>query len=215
MKQRLTFLVFLVIIALPTVGEERGAKELYEKGLKTLHKGFLGGDPEKAIEIFRKVIDIYPDSRYAISAELGIADAYFKKKEYRVAVDLYREFLEKRPDYPKADYIMYQIGRCFCSLTPAYDRDLTPAKNGISYLRNLINHYPDSRYVKPAKKMLDELMEKIARREIYVGNFYIKDGDIASAKKHFLEAKKWAVKAKTLKEIERYLKKIEEWENSE
>lgn len=194
---------------------EEGPKELYEKGVRVMEKGFLGGDPEKAIEIFRKVIDLYPDSDYAVLAELGIADAYFKKKEYGVAVDLYKEFIDKRPDYPDADYVIYQIGRCFYLLAPAYDRDLTPAKNGVTYLRILINNYSDSKYVEPAKKMLNELVEKIARREIYIGKFYMKGGDFISAKNHFLEAKKWAMRRETLEKIEGFLNEIDRWERSE
>lgn len=190
--------------------ETKSPDELYKEGLKKLTGGAFREDPDKAIEIFKKIMELYPDSEYAVLSEIGIGDAYYKKKEYYSAVEVYRGFYEKKPDYEKGDYILFRIGECFYRLTPSYDRDLTPAQNGVLYLRTLIKKYPSSQYREKAEKMVRELISKLSKREIMVGEFYLKRGDIGSAEKHFEKAIEISDDPSLKEEAEKYLRKIRE-----
>jgi len=64
------------------------AYELASDGMEN----FKDGKYRKAIESFEKLKDWYPFSKYAILAELKIADAYFNLGEYEEAVFAYEEF---------------------------------------------------------------------------------------------------------------------------
>jgi len=202
----LIFFIFSVLHA----GETKGPDELYNDGIKKLSGGAFREDPDKAIEIFRKIMDLYPESEYAVLAEIGIGDAYYKKKEYLSAVETYKGFYEKKPDYEKADYILFRIGECFYRLTPSYDRDLSPAQNGILYLNTLIKKYPASQYKERAEKMVKELKNKLSKRELMIGEFYLKRGDIGSAEKHFESALDISDDPSLKEKAEKYLKKIRE-----
>ena len=58
--------------------EEKTAQELVSNGMDD----FKSGNYRKAIESFEKLKDWYPFSKFAILAELKIADAYYCLKEY-------------------------------------------------------------------------------------------------------------------------------------
>ncbi len=203
-------LIFLLISSTLHADKKKSPEELYNEGVKRLSGGAFREDPDRAIEIFREIMELYPESEYAVLAEIGIGDAYYKKKEYLSAVEIYKGFYEKRPDYQNADYILFRIGECFYKLTPSYDRDITPAHHGILYLNTLIKKYPASIYREKAEKMIKDLKNKIAKRELMIGEFYLKRGDLGSAKKHFESLLEVADDPLLKEKAERYLKRISE-----
>jgi outer membrane protein assembly factor BamD len=208
--KRIFLIIFAIIFSTAHAEETKSPDELYNEGIKKLSGGAFREDPDKAIEIFRKIIELYPESEYAVLAEIGIGDAYYKKKEFLSAVEVYRGFYEKKPDYEKADYILFRIGECFYRLTPSYDRDLTPAQNGILYLNTLIKKYPSSPYREKAEKMVKELKNKLSKRELMIGEFYLKRGDIGSAEKHFEKVLEISDDPSLREKAEKYLKRIRE-----
>lgn len=208
--KRAPFLFIILLFSIHLEGKEpESAEELYEEGMKKLKGGVFGADPDRAIEIFKKIIELYPDSEYVIPAEIGIGDAHYRKKDYHLAVESYKSIYERIPDYERGDYVLFRIGECFYRLTPSVDRDLTPAQNGVVYLETLIKKYPDSPYVKDARKMLDELLYKLAEKELRIGDFYLKRGDIGSAEKRFRAALETSSHPSIQRKAREALKKIE------
>lgn len=157
--------------------KKESAEATYNKAVKKLErKKFIGLIPyrntEEAIELFQQVIDNYPNTKFAVLSEIGLADAYFYKNEYDEAQSRYNEFYNLHPNNEYTPYAIYMSGRCFEELSSDYDRDLTPVKNAISEFQRLIRDYPESSYTEDARKRLEGLYEKVAMREFYIGRFY-------------------------------------------
>jgi outer membrane protein assembly factor BamD len=157
--------------------KKESAEEIYSKAVKKLErKKFIGVIPyrntEEAIELFQQIIDNYPNSKYALLAEIGLADAYFFKDEYDEAQSRYSEFYNLHPGNEYTPYAIYMSGRCFEEMSSDYDRDLTPINNAIAEFTKLKINYKDSKYTEDATKRLTALYEKVAMREFYVARFY-------------------------------------------
>jgi len=157
--------------------KKESPEEIYNKAVAKLErKKFLGVIPyrntEKAIELFQMIIDNYPNSKYAVLSELGLADAYFYRDEYDEAQSRYSEFYNLHPGNEYTPYAIYMSGRCFEELSSSYDRDLTPVQNAIAEFTKIVRLYPDSKYYEDAQKRLNLLNEKIIKREFYIGRFY-------------------------------------------
>ncbi len=60
---------------------------------------FEDGDYQDAIESFERLRDWYPFSKYAILAELKIADAHYHLEQYEEAIFAYEEFEKLHPRY--------------------------------------------------------------------------------------------------------------------
>jgi len=157
--------------------KKESAEEIYNKAVKKLErKKFIGLIPyrgtEDAIELFQQVIDNYPNTKYALLSEIGLADSYFYKDEYDEAQSRYNEFYNLHPGNEYSPYAIYMSGRCFEEISSSYDRDLTPVNNAIAEYTKLLQNEPQSNYTDDARKRLKVLYEKVAKREFYIGRFY-------------------------------------------
>lgn len=171
--------------------KKESAEEIYNKAVKKLErKKFIGLIPyrstEDAIELFQQVIDNYPNTKYALLSELGLADAYFYRNEYDEAQSRYSEFYNLHPGNEYTPYAIYMSGRCFEEMSSSYDRDLTPVNNAIAEFTKLIQNYPENNYVEDAKKRLAVLYEEVAKREFYIGRFYYRRKEYHSSIDRFI-----------------------------
>ncbi len=147
------------------------AETYYLRGVAYLDDSMF----QEALERFSLVKNKFPYSKYAIDAELKIGDTYYKKGEFLEAQRIYSLFAELRPQDVRRDYAIYQSGMCFYSSTPtAIDRDLSLAYRAIQEFKILIELFPNSIYFKDALERYTELRIRLAKKEIYIANFYRK-----------------------------------------
>jgi tetratricopeptide (TPR) repeat protein len=116
--------------------EEKSAQELVQDGVDY----FEAGKYKKAVESFEKLRDWYPFSRYAILAELKIADAYFNLESYADAIFAYEEFEQLHPRNEAIPYVVFRIGRSYFNQIDTIDRDQSNAAKALeTYLRLIRN----------------------------------------------------------------------------
>jgi outer membrane protein assembly factor BamD len=188
MKQLLLFLAAIALLSVtacvyvdPDV--EKPAHELAQNGLDE----FNDGDYRKAIQYFEKVRDWYPFSQHAKMAELKIADAHFRLKEYEEAIAAYEEFQELHPTHESIPYIVHQIGLCYFNRLRTIDRDQTMALKAIETFDQLIKNYPESSFVQDAKEKIDRCRKNLAEHDFYVGHFYYRTKHYKAALFRFKE----------------------------
>ncbi|MFO1518360.1 MAG: outer membrane protein assembly factor BamD [bacterium] len=137
------------------------------------------------LEIFKSR---FPDSKYALEAELKIGDAYYRKKEYLLAAETYQLYTKLHPTSEKLDYAYYRIGLSYLHESPKQiDRDQEHLPAAIDSFAIVVTQYPNSQYAKIAKQKYDEARRKIAQRNFYVGRFYYKWGEYKAAIPRFME----------------------------
>jgi outer membrane protein assembly factor BamD len=130
------------------------------------------GDYKDAIEMFQRVSEEYPLNRYAIPAELGVADSYFSDEDYVSAEANYSDFMEFHPTNENLPYVMCQIGLCHYKQMLGIDRDQTETHMAEKSFEKLIARFPSSRFSFLAEKKLKECRRKLGEHEFYVGQFY-------------------------------------------
>ena len=144
--------------------------QLVNRALKYYRKGYW----EMAEEAFRAIRDRYPDTPYALWAELKLADCKFYAKQYLEAIVLYEEFEKLHPTNEAIPYVIYQIGTCYYKLMLSPDRDQSFTKKAIENYERLLDRYPDSPYVVEARKRIKECRERLGEHELYVAKFYFR-----------------------------------------
>ena len=161
--------------------EEKPAQELASDGMDY----FRDGDYRKAIESFEKLKDWYPFSKYAILAELKIADAHFRLEEYEDAIFAYEAFESLHPRNEAVPYVIYQVGLCYFKQIDTIDRDQTTAKKALDTFRRLEKQFPKSPYTKNAGSRIKKSLKSLAGHELYVGLFYFKSKHYKAALNRF------------------------------
>ncbi len=185
MTRRLIFLCLCVVFLLTACGgEHQGGllswfkkkheepsgelAQLIQKALRYYRKGYW----EMAEETFRTIRDRYPDSPYALWAELKLADCKFYAKQYLEAIVLYEEFEKLHPTNEAIPYVVFQIGTCYYKLMLPPDRDQSFTKKMIETYERLLRQFPDSPYTLEARKRIKEGRERLGEHELYVARFY-------------------------------------------
>lgn len=128
---------------------------------------------EEAIQKFTDVKNKHPYSKYAVEAELRIADLQYLREAFIEAQNAYQLFKDLHPKHPRSDYVTFRLAMSyFQQLPPTIDRDLSLADKAILYFDEVINSYPKSKYVAESEEKKSEALRMLSERELYVGRFY-------------------------------------------
>lgn len=158
------------------------AQELAWEGMDA----YENGKYQKAIEKFEQLKDNYPFSKYAILAELKIADAHYQREEYEDAVFAYENFEQLHPRNEAVPYVIYQIGRCYYDQIGTLDRDQTSAQKALETFQRLLKQFPRDQYSTRAAEHIKTAQKSLAGHDYIVGVFYYKSKHYKAALHRFM-----------------------------
>jgi outer membrane protein assembly factor BamD len=154
------------------------AQKNYEKGLKELEdKDWIA-----ASKYFSFIKSRFPYSKYAVLAELRLADAQFGAEQYLEAIDSYRLFIKFHPthDMVANGYASFRIGEGyyrqlsgdFWMFPPSAEKDQSSTEDAANELKTFLDKYPDSPYRDKAKEIVVKVGKRLADHEWYVARYY-------------------------------------------
>lgn len=140
-------------------------------------------DWSRAITVYEKAEQKYPNSKLAPQIKLNLAYAY--KEFYREdeAIAMLDKFIRSYPNHPAMDYAYYLKGVVLfrdrgilkeITLQDISDRDLSKLELSFRALKVMTELFPNSEYYDDAVNRMTYLMNKIAERELYVARYYMK-----------------------------------------
>ena len=165
-------------------GMEEGetAAEIAWEGMNAYESGkYL-----KAIEKFQKIKDFYPFSKYAILAELKIADAHYQREEYEEAIFEYENFERLHPRNEAIPYVIYQIGRCYFDQIDTTDRDQTSARKALEAFQRLQKQFPEDQYARRSEEHISIAQKSLAGHTYRIAVFYYKTKRYKAALHRFM-----------------------------
>ncbi len=137
---------------------------------------------EEAIKRYQEIRNKFPYSKYALLAELSVADAHFKQESYLEAQVAYQSFKDLHPKHPQIDYVTFRLADSFYRQLPeSVDRDLTLASSAILYFDEVVTQYPNSAQTKEAIEKKEAALKMLAEKEKYIADFYFKNETYDSA----------------------------------
>lgn len=130
---------------------------------------------EEAVGKYSDVKNKHPYSRYAVLAELKIADVHFLREAYIEAQYAYQTFKELHPKHPRIDYVTFRLGLSYFNQLPdTIDRDLSLAEKAVLFFDEVLTSYPQSEHVKEATEKKAAARRMQAEKELYIAKFYAK-----------------------------------------
>lgn len=170
------------------INQSLSDEQLYQQAvemLETKKRGFpwifTGTDYNTLFKILKEIQLRDPYSKYSILAELKTADAYFKKQEYEQAAIEYEEFLKRHPGSDEASYATYRLALSHYKLVKKPDRDPTSTRDALKWFEFFVEKYPESPLIGKANEKISECRNRLAKREIYIGNYYAKRKNFKAA----------------------------------
>jgi outer membrane protein assembly factor BamD len=158
------------------------AQQNYERGLAELKAEHY---PE-ASRYFAYVKQKFPFSKYAALAELAAADTEFERGTYQEAIDAYKSFQRLHPKHEKVEegYVSFRIAQAHVKempddwflIPPSCEKDQSAVLEALRELNALIERYPDSKYLKPARESRRDVLRRLIDHEVFVARFYLDRG---------------------------------------
>jgi outer membrane protein assembly factor BamD len=154
------------------------AQKNYEKGLKQLEdKEWIA-----AAKYFGFIKTRFPYSKYAVLAELRLADSEFGAEQFLEAIDSYRLFIKFHPTHEMVanGYCSFRIGEGYAKqlpsdfwlFPPSTEKDQSSTEDAANELKSFLDKYPDSPYRDKAKEIVVKVGKRLADHEWYVATFY-------------------------------------------
>ncbi|TVS11352.1 MAG: outer membrane protein assembly factor BamD [Wenzhouxiangella sp.] len=162
--------------------DERGAEELYAEAQRALNARNFSN----AIDLYRDLTIRFPFGRHAEQAQLDMAYAMYRANQPERALTTLDRFIRTYPTHPNVDYAWYLKGLVHYEQSMGFlrrlfpdqvvDRDQQSARNAFSDFQELIQRYPQSRYVADARQRMVFLRNIMAEYEVEVGRYYFRRG---------------------------------------
>ncbi len=133
---------------------------------------------QKARELFAFVYDSFPNDPLGHKAALRVADTFSVKKDVTSLTEArlrYRDFANRYPNDPDRDYALLMVGHTYSARKLRPDRDLSDIQEALAAYQQLINLYPNSRYMSEAQARMQDLLELLAQHEWLVATFYMRN----------------------------------------
>ena len=154
------------------------AQRIYEEGaLKMADSNY-----DEALRYFQVLESRFPHGKYATQAQLEIIYAHFKKDDPVSTIAAADRFIKLHPNHRNVDYAYYLKGLATFNERGAFekltkqqinDRDPKALKLSFAALKELIDRYPKSRYVKDATLRMVYIVDTLAQHEMHVARYYM------------------------------------------
>src|SRR3954463_12656600 len=154
------------------------AQKNYEKGLKELERQ----DWVAASKYFGFIQSRFPYSKYAVLAELRLADAEFGAEQFIESIDSYRLFIKFHPTHEMVanGYASFKIGEGyykqlsgdFWLFPPSFEKDQSSTEDAANELKSFVDKYPESPYRDKAKEIVSQVGKRLPHPEWYVARYY-------------------------------------------
>lgn len=143
---------------------------------------FNDRDWESARALLGEVRKLFAYSRYARLAELRLADIDFEQEKFGDAISGYREFAQNHKNDPDVEYARYRMTKAIFRdiddsilLPPAEERDQATTLEAFRELRAYLKDFPKTRYRADEAYMLEVVVQRLMRHELYVARHYLRD----------------------------------------
>ena len=170
-----TFHLFLVLGAVVVAGCAGGGRLRYETPKEAFDKGmerFEAGKYERAAQYFQGVFDFGRTHEWADDAQLFLARSYRANREYILAASEYSRFTEIYRGDPRVPNVEFERAMTFFERSPSYQLDQSNTERGIEVFNLYIQRYPTHDSVMVATQRVQQLREKLARKQYNTAQLY-------------------------------------------
>lgn len=143
-------------------------QEAYEKGMSFFERGKYA----RAAEYLQGVFDFGRGHEWAADAQYQLGLAYYHNEEYILAASEFSRFSEIYRTDPRVPDAEYWRAMAYYQLSPAYHLDQSDTERAIDQFLAFIDRFPDHDLADEAVDRIQELRQKLARKQIEAAAMY-------------------------------------------
>ena len=144
--------------------------EAFKEGYDELNKG----DVIFAAKKFNEAELLYPQSNWAPKAALMAAYSWYSQSYYGDTIFEIERYLKTYPKHKNIDYAHFLLAMCYYETVVDEKRDLEPLLKAKKQFKFIMNNYPNTDFAMDSKFKLDLIYDKLAGKEMYIADHYLK-----------------------------------------
>jgi outer membrane protein assembly factor BamD len=162
------------------VDELDTARQNFEAG----EASFSSARWQEAIKYFELVKNKYPYSKYAVLADLRLADAHFAREKWLEAADAYRLFVRYHPRHEQVAYATFRVAEshsravddnvAWLPFVDARQKDQSAARDTIRACDEFLTRFPNDKNAKTARALRTAARARLADADLFAAAFYEK-----------------------------------------
>ena len=146
--------------------------EAFKEGYDELNKG----DVIFAVKKFNEAELLYPQSNWAPKAALMAAYSWYSQSYYGDTIFEIERYLKTYPKHKNIDYAHFLLAMCYYETVVDEKRDLEPLLKAKKQFKFIMNNFPNTDFAMDSKFKLDLIYDKLASKEMYIADHYLKKG---------------------------------------
>lgn len=167
-------IVLISLVLLSSCGE-------YEKLLKSsdfelkktkAKEYYADGQYVKVTELLTQILPRYRATEEAEELNWMNCQSYFGMKDYFMAGNYYKSFIDQFPFGKHAEEANYMSALCDYNISAKPELDQENTKNAIEGFNIFINRFPNSAKVEECKKMINDLQDKLVEKSYLSAKLY-------------------------------------------
>ena len=144
---------------------------------------YNNGEFRRANTLIEQIIPSYRGKPQGERLVYFFANSYFETKLYLSAAIQFENFIKSYPNSQRIQEAYFMEAKSYYMLSPRYTLDQEDTFTGIDKLQVFINRFPNSEYLAEALELMEQLQNKIEKKEFEVSKQYYTIRDYSSAMK--------------------------------
>lgn len=140
------------------------------------------GDAARA---FETVVNISRGTDIGQDAQFYLAESHFNNRQYLVAASEYERFTSFYPDSERSEEADYKRALSYYRLSPRFNLDQAYTHRAIERFRLFMERYPNSERLEEVGNYIEELRNKLARKDYNAAEFYMRTNRFNAAAVYF------------------------------
>jgi len=136
---------------------------------------------DRAVEIYKKVVDNAPYGKLADEAQFRMGEALKIAERYDEAIEAFQKLLDDYPASKFTDQARYEVAQCAYKASLKPDYDVGPTDKAIKAFEEFSQANRDEGLAKEADKTIRRLKDKAAEKSLLAAKFYEQQKHYSSA----------------------------------
>lgn len=127
-----------------------------------------------AARAFETVVSIGRGTDLGQQAQYLLAESYYNNRQYLIAASEYQRYATFYPRSERRENAEFKRALSYYQMSPRFKLDQTYTRQAVERFRLFNSRYPDSELVADASSYIEELREKLARKQYEAAKFYMR-----------------------------------------
>ena len=139
---------------------------------KAAEQYYNNGEYRRANRLLEQLVPSYRGKPQAERLVFFFADSYFQTKSYYLASYQFDNFIKSFPKSQKLEEASFLAAKSHYMMSPIHSLDQKETNTAIEKLQIFMNNYPKSKYTDECNQLINELQNKIEKKEFEVAKQY-------------------------------------------